>query len=115
MEIIQENEVLIFKYQDTKTKYRRIPGHKIQEFVDRNTNRKTNRVNSNNLMLDAFEYAIIDWDGITVNGKKAELTREVFDALPGGYKDEFIDILLDGRVESYETESKNSARTSGDA
>lgn len=104
IQLIKENEKLIFEFQDAKIFYRRIPRDILNGFVSSATTRRG--TDWGKVTHDAMEHAILSWEGFSDGDKEVSYQPILIDTLPGAVIEAFVDVILEGRGDKVLKNSK---------
>lgn len=111
IQLIDEEEKLIFESQGARLYYRRIPMDLIQAWQKQHTTR--GETDWGAVSKKALEYAVLDWSGVYAGEEEIPFSKELILKLPGGFINDFLSVLMDGT--QWEAEIKNSKPTSSKA
>jgi len=108
IELIKEDERLVFKFQDTEIYYRRIAGHMQRKWLRECTN-KRGILDSAKVGKLAMDYATLDWKGFVRDGKPIIYSSSELDNLPGIVIEKYVDVLLDGIDNTKQEEAEKNS------
>jgi len=104
IQLVQNDEKLIYENGGSKIFYRRISALKRGEIIRKHTSKgKTDWTGATTGIL---EYAVIGWDNVQVKGENIPYDADVLKGLPESVRSDLVD-LLGGTGEDGEDSAKN--------